>query len=727
MASSTSAARLFPGLPSALLFSGLASLAPVSMACADPPAPDSASPPTTVSDAPAISDARSRTARILDGYRSYAELVSAMMALKAGGAEVTSIGRSRQGKDIHAIRIGSGRPAILLTAGLDGQHLAGAEVALRMASELLGDGFRTAHPALLAKATIWIVPCANPDALEATRTGAVAQRGTLRPFDDDRDGTVDEDPPSDLDGDGAVTEMRVRNPPSPYVATLIADATDSRLMKSPDQGVATKGYEAPTFAVFTEGDDLDGDGRIAEDGLGEVDLNRNFPHRYPEFAKDAGPYQMSEPESKALADFVLAHPEIVAAITYGRHDTLVRVPEGRDNDATGRTPLLYAAGDIDLYQAIGKLYRDTTGQARSGAAESEGAFWLWLADHRGLLSMASTMWGRPDVPKPAADQAARPDASTSPGGETAKPSTPSPEPPPPPPQPDILRPHDGELLVSMGMLHDEEEEGDVNPAGLQTVPANAGQAGPAGQSPGSQNPSAQGASPQASGSQAGPGGRGGPPGGAGGGGRGRRGGGNFQPRNAAPPAQASATSDPESSEWLAYSDAMRGGVGFVPWHEIMHPVFGLVEVGGFHPLFRVNPPAGELDALASKQTAFVAELLERLPQLAVEKPKVTALGAGLYRVESSVTNSGRLPTAPTMGVTTRARAAVIARISTEVPAIVSGERVRKIESLAPGARVELAWIMRAGADESVAITVGNDEYGVTTFTFRNGAILEETR
>ena len=198
---------------------------------------------------------------------------------------------------------------------------------------------------------------------------------------------------------------------------------------------------------------------------------------------------------------------------------------------------------------------------------------------------------------------------------------------------------------------------------------------------------------------------------------------NFQARGGPAPAQASATSDAESGEWLAYSDRVRNGVGFIPWHEAVHPLFGVVEIGGFHPLFRLNPPAGELDALAAKQTAFLIELIDRLPSLAVVRPTVTTLGPGLYRIESSVTNAGRLPTMTATGVMTRARAPVIARLSSDVERIVSGDRVRKLESIAPGARVSLEWIVRAADDETIELTVGNGEYGITTYRIRQGAVV----
>ncbi len=77
--------------------------------------------------------------------------------------------------------------------------------------------------------------------------------------------------------------------------------------------------------------DDDNDGRVDEDGPGGVDLNRNFQHDYPYFEADAGPHMVSETESRALMDFMLAHRNIGAILTYGHSDNLVIPP-----DATGR-------------------------------------------------------------------------------------------------------------------------------------------------------------------------------------------------------------------------------------------------------------------------------------------------------------------------------------------------------------------------------------------------------
>src|SRR5436190_1732753 len=100
-----------------------------------------------------------------------------------------------------------------------------------------------------------------------SRNGAAINAIWLaHPGDTARDRRIDEDGPMDMNGDGVITQMRIKNPRAGLVpglvATEIAEADDPRLLRRADAG---KG-ERPEWAVITEGQDRDGDGLIAEDG-----------------------------------------------------------------------------------------------------------------------------------------------------------------------------------------------------------------------------------------------------------------------------------------------------------------------------------------------------------------------------------------------------------------------------------------------------------------------------
>jgi hypothetical protein len=121
--------------------------------------------------------------------------------------------------------------------------------------------------------------------------------------DNDRDGLFDEDGPDDLDGDGEILDMRIESPDGDWKE----DPEDPRLMVR-----VQPGERGRWKLLGDEGRDDDGDGRINEDGPGGYDPNRDWPSdwRPPHEQGGAGPYPLSLPESRAVADFLVAHPHV---------------------------------------------------------------------------------------------------------------------------------------------------------------------------------------------------------------------------------------------------------------------------------------------------------------------------------------------------------------------------------------------------------------------------------
>ena len=55
-----------------------------------------------------------------------------------------------------------------------------------------------------------------------------------------------------------------------------------------------------------------------------------------------------------------------------------------------------------MQESLGALYRETTGQERSSNTANQGSLQSWLYAHRGIPTLATTGWGRPDpTPLPA--------------------------------------------------------------------------------------------------------------------------------------------------------------------------------------------------------------------------------------------------------------------------------------------------------------------------------------
>src|SRR5690606_1102791 len=83
---------------------------------------------------------------------------------------------------------------------------------------------------------------------------------------------------------------------------------------------------------------------------------------------------------------------------------------------------------------------------------------------------------------------------------------------------------------------------------------------------------------------------------------------------------SSAGDSADDAKWLAY--AKERGEGFIDWTPFNHPQLGEVEIGGFVPGFRMNPPTDDMTRLLDEQTRFVRTLLHNLPRVEIDAPAV---------------------------------------------------------------------------------------------------------
>ena len=294
-------------------------------------------------------------------YHTYEQLTTALRELVKAHptrAKIVEVAKSREGRSVWAIEIANAggtppgeRPALMMAANFEGDQVIGSALALYVAEQLL-TGYAS-NPAIkqrLDAHTFYIVPRANPDGAEAMfGTVKAARKTNSAKFDNDNDGRIDEDGPEDLNKDGFISMMRVKDPRGPYMV----HPDDARLMRRAD---AAKG-EAGGYAVYWEGLDNDGDGFFNEDPEGGVDLNRNFQHQYPYYAPDAGPHMVSEPESRGLIEYVLARRNIAAILTFGESDNLITPPTrtGAHPPAAAIDLLAFANQSVEGAREVGRF------------------------------------------------------------------------------------------------------------------------------------------------------------------------------------------------------------------------------------------------------------------------------------------------------------------------------------------------------------------------------------
>lgn len=327
-------------------------------------------------------------------YRNHASLSADLKALAethAGMVRLTSLATTLERRELWLVEIGTGeesqrreRPAMLLVAGIEGDLVSGAS-AVRWIQHLVekypgDDGIRR----LVDSTSLYVVPCANPDAAESFFARPQTERAVNTvPVDDDHDGLVDEDDAEDLNGDGVITAIRVEHPEGDYVA----DPAEPRLLVKADKAKGERGV----WKVLTEGRDNDRDERWNEDGKGGVNFNRNFPYGYQFFAPWAGKHQVSEIETRALADFVIAHPNIGIVFTFGAADNLLKAPKAEPGGK--RPPAAISEADAPFYKELGRAFRESLGLKKElESASQPGAFSDWIYFHRGRLSLAARPW-----------------------------------------------------------------------------------------------------------------------------------------------------------------------------------------------------------------------------------------------------------------------------------------------------------------------------------------------
>ena len=224
----------------------------------------------------------------------------------------------------------------------------------------------------------------------------------------DRDFLDGEDPFEDLNNDGLITLIRVSDP----AGTFTESPDDRRVLIPAD---LSKGQQG-SYLVYTEGTDNDKDGLFNEDGPGGVNFNRNLTFNYEEFGVNAGLHPVSEPETKAVLDFLFDHFNIYATIAFGpqynmggssesseRPGSVTRASQSATADQSGmqgrnrvRKFTSTMKSDEVISKLVSKEYLEITGAGEAPASvSSPGNFADWSYFHYGRYSFSTPGWWFP--------------------------------------------------------------------------------------------------------------------------------------------------------------------------------------------------------------------------------------------------------------------------------------------------------------------------------------------
>jgi len=284
-------------------------------------------------------------------YRDHAaatKLLQALAKTHADRCKLQSLGKSYGGRDMWVLTITNfaqgkeaEKPAMWIDGGIHANEIQGVEVPLYTAWYLLEMYGRSPFiTRLVNERVFYVMPTMSPDSRDAHMhepNSTHSPRSGQRPVDDDMDGLVDEDKPDDLDGDGHITQMRVKDPNGKHKP----HKDFANLMVPVEPG------EKGSYTLLgQEGYDNDGDGKVNEDGDGYYDPNRDWAWNWQPQHIQGGAYRypFSIPENRLVADFIMAHPNIAGAQSF--HNTggmLLRGPGAKEDHFGGEDEAVYAA------------------------------------------------------------------------------------------------------------------------------------------------------------------------------------------------------------------------------------------------------------------------------------------------------------------------------------------------------------------------------------------------
>ena len=313
-------------------------------------------------------------------------------------AKLHSIGKSYEGRNIWCMELtnqksgpGEEKPGFYLDGNTHAGEVTGTMACLYIIDWLLTNyGKHQQATRILDTKVIYVLPRICPDGAELYLTTPHMLRSSTHEWNypnyTDPNGLV----PEDIDGNGTILQMRIRDD---IAGDWKIHEEDARLMarRKPHE------YGGTYYRIYSEGRIENYDGITFDNAPVRwgIDMNRNYPINWkpPHIQNGSGDTPLSEPESKAVTDFMLSKRNLAAAIYHHTSGGILLRPNCVEAD--DKMP----AADLAIYKLLGLLGEDITGYpcqdvfgVFAGNKEQWGTFMDLSYEYLGLSSFATELW-----------------------------------------------------------------------------------------------------------------------------------------------------------------------------------------------------------------------------------------------------------------------------------------------------------------------------------------------
>jgi len=336
-----------------------------------------------------------------DRFYRYAELTEILHAFAAEHRDLVtleSIGKSHEGRDLWLVAVTQAKtgpadekPAFWVDGNIHSVEVSASAACLYLLHTLTTQYGKDADVTrALDTRAFYILPRINPDGAEcalADKPKYIRSSTRAYPYDE---APIEGMTVEDIDGDGRILSMRLRDPNGLWKK----HPDDARLMVRRDPTETGGEY----YRVVPEGTYQSYDGFTMKVNRPRevLDLNRNFPANWrQEFEQfGAGPYPTSEPEIRAVTDFVVNHNNICGGVSFHTFSGVLLRPFAHKNDDE------FIPEDLWVYQAQGRKGTELTGypnisvwhEFRYHPKQVITGDFDWLYEHRGAFVWTIEIW-----------------------------------------------------------------------------------------------------------------------------------------------------------------------------------------------------------------------------------------------------------------------------------------------------------------------------------------------